>query len=51
VTFNVVNQDGVPVRNVPVQLGFFGGKGIRGTTDENGCFTGEGETGSVSYCL
>jgi hypothetical protein len=44
VTFKVVNQDGEPVKNEPAQLGFFGGKGIRGTTDENGCFTGEGET-------
>jgi hypothetical protein len=52
VTFNVVNQDGDPVRNVPVQLGFWGGETIRGTTDENGCFTGEGETYSdYLFCV
>jgi hypothetical protein len=44
VTLKVVNQDGLPAKNVPVQIGFSGGPFIRDYTDENGIFVGEGRT-------
>ena len=42
VTIRSVTQDGVPIIDEPVRIGFSSWGGVYGKTDQNGCFTAEG---------